>query len=73
MGGVPAPLRTGQAAEYTQCHLEGGLYVTGEQQVSHEGVEKSEAVTPAFWVLELPPLPSISCEFAFLSLSLLPL
>lgn len=40
--------------------------------MSHEGVEKSKAVMPTFWVL-VPALPSVSCKFAFLGLSLLPL
>ena len=69
-GEVPAPSGIGQAAECTQCHLEGGLFVTGEQ-ASHEGVEKSKAMTPKFWVL-VPALPSISFELAFLGLSLFP-
>lgn len=39
--------------------------------MSHGGVEKSEAMMPEFWVLVLA-LPSVSCELAFLGLSLLP-
>lgn len=54
----------------TATHSEEGLSVTEDQQASQEGGTKSEAVRPEFWVL-IPVLPSVSCGFAFLGLSLL--